>query len=690
MSIRNRSVNWLIYFSMNNIELDILLNTVSVIYREGRVCDYNDLLSLSVFERLNPHLIEKLVSKGILKRFHKAGRTNYTLTTRGLKAFFSAISPVYRVLVEGNGVSREELPLLVSRHVVYGGIHRVMSVHRRIVDKITGILLEAGFAYERDGIVYPVDADERAEAIVRFINRVSHVVIIRRIDELVYSIVKALRVPVEKTDEIASAILYSGVAVASRDPRRALVELLDSVKSKITAATRAGKLLEAASYEALGILVIDALMGLGIRDRGLADLRNRYYFYFYHALGDYFYHNLAFDTARILYGKAISIAREYPELARDVQRVNAKKMLSSARGLAQRGRYEEAVARLNELIEYYRSVGMIQEAGIAEALKNEYLAEHEIRRGKPCLAAEYWEEAAAKYHELGGEYEGKARAYHVKAMISRSECLLVSEKKYDEAIRLLEEAAREAGNILSPHLRNVALSFLHESRAVKHVMDGRLLDAAREYMEASRYYMLRNFVPRAILSSARSHKFHAYHVIIEEEKPFDAEKSLGKAREEYMHLIKILYSRLTQHRPVDEYLLREAIKGYADTAAITSIIEALHIIEDSVIPAPHTLELVLEKLYNAAWLLVEGGRIEDYALAVEAIDIIRRVRNAAELRMLEKMIGEIAETVDKIYDEMRGPGTRPRYKAVATTIAMLLTKLKNGLETVTRYIEELR
>ncbi len=690
MSIRNKSVNWLIYFSLNNIELDILLNTVGIIYREGRVCDYSDLSGMSIFERLNPHLIEKLVSKGILKKFHKAGRTNYSLTTRGLKAFFSVVSPVYRVVAENPGVTRSELPGLVARHVVYGGIHRVMQVHARIVGKIADMLVEMGFLARKGDQLYPVDVETRIRNTVAFINRVSHVVIIRKVDDLVYAATRALQIPVERIEEITSTLLYSGIAVASKDPRKALIELLDSVKSKITTATRTGKLLEVASYEALGALIIDTLNSLGIRDKGLSELRNRYVFYFYQALGDYFYHNLAFDTAKLLYSKAVHIARDYPELAREVQKVNAKQMLSHARSLAQRGRYEEAIARLNELIEYYRSTGLLHEANIAEALKYEYMAEHEVRRGKACLAAKYWEEASGKYAQLGGEYSGKARAFHVKAMISRAECLLITEKKYDEAIKLLEEAAREASNILSPHLRNVAMSFLHESRAAKLVMEGRLLDASKEYMEAARYYALRNFTPRAILSSARSHKFRAYHTIVVEEKPFAAKQDIVRARDEYRRLLRTLLARLEQRRPVDDYLLREGIKGFADCNAIQSLIEALRFIEDSVIPAPHTLGLVLEKLRDAAWMLVEAGRREDLELVVEVYRLIENVKSTMDLRNLEKIIGEIAEAADRIYDDAARPETRPRYKAVAVISTILLAKLKNGLETITRYIEEFR
>ncbi|GEM_PF-2475760 len=688
LNIGDKKVNWITYFSLNNIELDVLLNTIDILFNEGRVCRIEDYVKRTVFEKLNPNLVEKLRSKGILKSFTKQGETFYTVTTRGVKAFFEVISPVNRVVTKYPGLNSKTLAHRVSKYVLYGGIHRVYSVHEKIIEKILRIMVSAGFIVEKESRYYPTDPDNKVKASIEFISKISSHSFIRNIEDVVQSITRSLRIPRDRINEIVSGISYSTLLVNERDPRRAIIDLLSSLRAKVEQSIREGKLLEASAYTGLAIQLINTLSEDSSSIKGLGKTYNQMILRFYELLGDYFYHNLSFDTAMIFYGKAVSFAREKPEFSRNTHKIKAKYMLAKARSLASRKKYEEAINELDKLIEYYKSVGLIREADIALALRREYQGEVEVLRGKSCIAHGLFEEAAAIYNRLGTRYSGKALAAHCKALISRGECELLVNKNPEAALGILNEAAKLADRILSPHLRNAALSLYYEAHARICVDKGDLLCASNDFREASKYYSSRGLVKRSLLSSARAYKFLGFRHVFNDE--FDAAyKDFMESHKLYTKLLNRIYKHLLLKSRVNHYLLGEALKGVLDTRALVELIEALKTIEESIILAPATIDKLLEKITSSGHYLVEAGREMEYRLVLDLKKILDKLKERAGVRDLEHKIIMINNKLRNIQENYIGLGKEPRKESIARIIVAVLTRIKYSLETITHYLEEI-
>ncbi len=684
--MQGKRVNWLAYFSLYNIELEILINAFSVIYKEMRACTLKDLMIPQVFNTLNPSLVRKLVEKGVLKKFRKGGGTLYTITGRGLKAFFSTIQPIHEVIESNPGLRWDEIAYRVREKAFFGGIHRVYTTHSKLVKRILDIMSEAGLVKIVDDKYYPVPVEERIDAAANMVGKITSVAALRRIDDVIRVICTSLSIPEDKIDLILSKIVSKGIIVGDRDPRKALFELLLKLKSLAAENMKNGRVLEAAAYESMGILVIDSLEKLGFDSKELKEYRIKYLFHFYEALGDYFYQSLAFEVSKTMYHRAVIVAQESPSLAREAHRVNAKYLLSLARSLAFKGRYEEALARLAELIGYYRSTGAIRESRIAEALRKEYLAEIEVRKNKPCNAYKSWLEAAAIYDELGGDYKSKAKALRVKALISKAECLMINEKDSEEAIKYLEQASKEAEEILSPHLRNVARSLLHEARASILISQGKLEDASKEYLEAAKYYDLRGYASRYLLNLARSYKFKAYHEIVQglyERARNDLEEAMNK----YMELYKKVYAKYSSTGGVNYYLLKESIKGYYDSLGIKSVVDAYLLIKEAPLPNNYVLTRIKHLLKESMKAWIESGRETEYKVVSNVYSALARIEDVDDILELIHVTGDVAEILDDLgeIEKIESPRTRTLYKVLVD----LLSNIKSSLEVITRYIEEL-
>ncbi len=687
LSISGRGVNWVAYFCINNIELDILLNAVDTIYREERACRLRDFVVKNIFERLNPHLVEKLTHKGVLKSFKRGNEVLYTVTTRGLKAFFDIASPVYHVVARSPGLSAKDVARILSPNILFGGIHRVYSMHERLVEKILRLLSEMGYLRIVDGGYEPAGVEDRIKASIEVLNRLSSISFIRRVGEVAHSIAKAMDIPVERVDDIINGVLYAGVVVSERDPRKAVIDLLTSLKTRIELSIRNGRLLEAAAYSSLALNLIENLLRTS-ESRNLVSLRNKYRFMVHEILGDYFYHNLCFEASQLFYNRAVNIAREYPELARDAQRTNAKYILSRARSLASKKRYTEAVSELDRLIEYYRSIGLMRESEIALALKKEYQGEIEVLRNKTCIAYQLFEEAASIYNRLGSRYRGKAKATQCKALISRGECELLVNKNPMEAMKILEEAAKLAGQILSPHLKNAALSLYYEARARVHIEEGDLASAARDFGEASKYYETRGLLKRSLLSLARSYKFYGFHYISQNNFG-EAHRYMNDSMEQYHRLLKVIDMDMDNGKKPSYYILGEALKGLLDTRAMSKLLNALNIVEENVMITPRTVDLVLNEAYDAAYYLSESAREVEYSITMELIELLKKLKERTGLRGLEETLGDIAEYIDKLHIEYINNWREPRKEAIARIVSAILVRIKNGLETITHYLEEI-
>ena len=687
MSVRGKRVDWLVYFSLNNIELEILLNSLEVLVKEIRASTLRDLAKPVVFKSINPSLVEKLVSRGILKKFFKRGKNLYSLTSRGLKAFFVTARPVLSVLRVDEGYSVDEVAEMIKTRVFYGGIHRVHQVHVRLVGRFLDLLSEIGLVRRNDGLYYAVPKDEALDALASFISKASAVTPIRRVEDLVESIVSILGYSPSDAETITMKISTMGINIGEQDPERALFDLMMKARKHAVESIKAGKVLESLAYEALGLETLRTLERLNTDARQLHNYRINFQFYFYETLGDYFYQNLNFEAAKLCYHWAVSVARDSPDMARDAHRANAKFLLSLARSLAQKGRYEDAIARLDELIGYYRSTGLMREAEIAEALRREYMAEIEVRRNKPCNAYKSWISAASKYDELGGEYKSKAQALRVKALISKAECLLISEKNVADAVAILEEASKKAEEILSPHLRNVAKSILHEARASMYVSEGRLLEASREYAEASKYYELRGFIYRSLLNMARSHKFRGFHYVLGGDVS-TARECFGNALREYRVLIEKLARQYSRTRSIDYYMVKEGIKGYYDSRALLSLVEAYELVHSSPILNEYIIKTLIDKINESLESWVEAGREREYEILSRVRECTVKLSNNTGIHDLIRVLGEIAELNDDISEGIDANDS-PRFKTMVRLVQDLLSAIKGSLEVITRYIEEL-
>lgn len=688
MNIRDKKVDWSSYFSLNNIELDILLNTIDIIFNEERACKINDYIGKTIFEKLNPNLVEKLRSKGVLKSFTKHGETFYTITTRGLKAFFDVISPVNKVLMKYPGLDSKTLAHHVSKYIIYGGVHRVYSVHEKIIDKILKIMSSIGFIFEKDLKYYPADLNDRIKASINFIEKISSHCFLRNISDIIQSIIRSLRLPRDKANSIISGALYSSLLISEEDHRKAIIDLIRNLKTRTELNIKEGRLLEASAYLSLNLYLIEILS----RDLGsiknLAETYNITRIRLYELLGDHFYHSLCFDTAMVLYGKAISLASTKPGLTKNINRIKAKYMLSKARSLANRKKFKEAILELDRLIDYYRSIGLMREADIALALQREFQGEVEVLRGKSCIAYGLFEEAAAIYNRLGTRYNSKALASHCKALISRGECELLANKNPKAAISILDEAAKLADQILSPHLRNAALSLYYEAHARISVDEGDLFGASKDFGEAAKYYSSRGLTNRSLLSRARAYKFRGFYYIFNDEYNRAYENFL-QSHHIYKNLFTRLYKHLTIKPRINAYLLGEALKGVLDTKAFLELIDILKFIEESVILAPAIINKLIDKAMNAGHYLVEAGREIEYKLLINLISILYVLRKRSGIKNLEHKVITIEQELKTLQKTYIMNGREPRKESIARILIAILTRIKYSLETITHYIEEI-
>ncbi|WFO75165.1 hypothetical protein J4526_08840 [Desulfurococcaceae archaeon MEX13E-LK6-19] len=686
MVVKEKEVNWIAYFSLNNIELDVMLNTMFINFSEKRACTFKDYISRTIFDKLNPNLVYKLVNKGVLKSFQKNDEVFFILTTRGVKAFFAVAHPVYDVIEKNPGLEAKEISAKVALKTLYGGVHKVYSVHEKLVEKIILLLLLMGFIQETDGMYKPKPIDYRIKAIVNVIKRLSATIFIRRPDDLVLCIVKSLNIPVDRTGEILNRLALSGIVSSEREPAKALADLLSGLEARADASLKEGRLLEAAAYEALAMIVADILSKLDTDYEELLILKNKYKYNAYERLGDYFYHNLLFEVAQTLYNRAVNIARSHPELAKEAYRSHAKYILSKARNLAHHRKYNEAISELQRLIEYYASSGSFREAEIARALSKELQAELEIMHGKSCIAKDLYYEASQIYRMLGSEYENKAKAMYCKALISSGECKLLVEKDLENALKIFEEAIKIADEILSPHLKNAALSWYYEVHARISVNEGKLEEAAKDFEEAAKYYQARGVQHRALLSLARAMKFYGFHNIFAKE--FDkAHEYMYNAENYYSMLLKKLLSRLKSGKK-DSYMFGEAVKGICDTIAIKKIIEALKILNETPLINNETLTNVINKLHDAAHYLVESSR-DEYKTVLQITDTLSKITNDPNPRIRETFSSLIDKAIEELETSNDNKDTlEPRKNSIRLLLTLMLTRIKYSLSTFNRGYEE--
>ncbi len=600
-NFQGNRVDWPTYFSLYNIEYEILLNALEYMYFNEKICRLNDIIKPRTFKRLNPRLVNKLVDRGLLKKIKKRNNEYYIVTTRGLVAFFTIIH-VLDSVIGRKGAKIDNIPVLVKDKLFLGGVYRVFEVHKKLIERTIMFSHNIGF-YTIDGEVVKLTSEnKRIESLIQFLRRLSNLITIRNIEELVHTACVSLLIPVENEKSIIDTIISKSPVVHEKEPSRVINDLIYKVMNLSQEKLRSGKLIEAAAYNALGVELLNILEKIGLCKEPCIE-KSKLLFYLYTILGDYMYNSLVFDLARIMYHLAIQIARDDPSLTREVKRVNAKYLLSTARYLARQGRYEEAIFRLQELVGYYRSTGSLRESLIAEALMYEYLAELELKKKKPCNAYKSFLRSTSIYEEVSGEYKSKAEALRIKTLICLAECNMISEKNLDKAIENLRKASMEAENILSPHLKNVAESLLHELLAAKNVIEGKYLEGSKEYMISSKYYSYRGRSYRALLNLARAYKFEAYHYI-DSNDLINAYNSLEKASEYYYKLLKRIINKYYLKKKIDYYLLKESIKGYLDVKAMIKLVH--EIIEENKISE--------ETIYQVKELLIEGGRINEYRI----------------------------------------------------------------------------
>ncbi len=687
LSVHGKRVDWIVYFSLNNIELEILLNNLELIVKELRASTIRDLVRPVVFKSINPSLVEKLVNRGVLKKFYKGGKNLYTVTNRGLKAFFHVVEPIIRIVNEKPGLNAAEIAELIKNRAFYGGIHRVKSTHEKLVERMLELLGLIGLVDNAEGRYYPPSREVVVNGLSSFFGKIMAVTPIRRLEDLLEEVTGMIGLDHDLADEVINRVLSHGLRVEARAPGRALFDLVIKAKKQAQENIKSGKLLESLAYEALGLEVIRSLERIGSIPKSMHEYRQYFQFYFYETLGDYFYQNLDFEAAKLCYHWAVSVARESPNMAREAHRANAKYLLSLARSLAQKNRFEEAIARLDELIGYYKSAGLIREAEIAEALRYEYMAEIEVRRNKPCTAYKSWLAAAHKYDSLGGEYRGKAEALRVKSLISRAECLLVADKNVEEAVKILEEASVKAEEILSPHLRNVARSLLHEARAGLYVSSNKLLEASREYGESAEYYELRGYTLRSLLNRARSMKFRGFHEVLNGNITGSIE-FFESAINYYHQLLKNMAKQYDKKKSIDYYLVKEGIKGYYDSKALKSLVSAYNLTQSTPIINDYVINTVIQVIKDSMQFLVEAGRWREYSIAEKTLELLKSISEERRVNGLIRILGEIAEYSDELgnkYNEEESP----RFRVTIKLIQELLSSIKTGLEAITRYIEEI-
>lgn len=684
--VREKNVDWITYFSLNNIELDILLNTMFINFNEKRACTIKDYVSKTVFDKLNPNLVYKLVNKGILRSYQKGDEVFFTLTSRGIKAFFSVVHPVFDTIEKNPGVTAKEVSTKIALKTLFGGVYRVYSVHEKIVEKILLLLLLMGFIQESNGSYKPRPIDYRIKSIVDMLKRLSSTIFIRKPDDLVLHITKSLNVPVDRVSVILSKLALSGIVTCEKDPAKALADLLTGLEARANASLKEGRLLEAAAYEALAIVVTDVLLYLKEEQEQTATLKNKHKCKTYEHLGDYFYHNLFFEVAQLLYNRAVNIAKNTPGLSREVNRCHTKYVLSKARHLAQQKKYREALTELQRLIDYFSSKGSFREADIVKALCNELQAELELMQGRSCLAKDLFFEASQIYSMLGGEYINKAKALYCKALISKGECKLLVEKNVEEAYNIFKEAIDVANEILSPHLKNVALSWYYEAKARINVNNGKLNEAAKDFEEAAKYYQARGIYSRALLSFARAKKFHGFHLIFSKE--FDeARKYMELSKRYYLSLLRRIMYRNKNRYYKDIYLFNESLKGVCDTYAFINLIDAIKLINEVPIVDNNMLASIVQKLEEASHYLLESSRDEYYVIE-SVYATLKQVLKNMDQKMIEAVVASIDRLVEKLYGKQGNMEYEPRRNSIRLLLSLLLTRLRYLITTLNRWFEE--
>ncbi|ADI31539.1 tetratricopeptide repeat protein [Staphylothermus hellenicus] len=657
MGLKGERIDWESYFSLYNIEYEILLNALEKILSQERACRLKDLLRPQVFPKLNPNLVAKLIDRGLLKRVRR-GEEYYTITTRGITAFLSVAKHIYEVIDELRESDYLTIARKVSNRVFLGGIYRVREVHNKLVKRTLDILSLIGVVESKNNKYIVVDYDKRVKALAFFLRKVSALTTIRNIEELVHIACNSLLIPIDYENQVLIHIMSYGAVIGEKDPRRALLDLLFKTRNIAYEKLKRGKLVEAAAYEAMGLEIIRIIEKMGLIDeKNLRDLRSKYIFHFYVIMGEFLYSNLLFDLAKTMYHWAVQVAHENPVLAKEAKRVNAKYLLSLARSLAEKGRYEEAISRLQELVGYYKSTGSIRESLIAKALINEYIAELEIRKHKPCNAYRTLLSAVSIYNELGGEYRSRAEALRVKALISQAECYISSKKDIGKAIEILEKAREKAIDILSPHLRNVVESILHELIASQKVIEEKYSEAAEEYLESARYYSIRGNNYRSLLNQARGYKFKGYSQILENNFSEALEKFI-EANTNYYKLLKHTIRKYYKTRKLNYYVLKESIKGYYDTNAL---IHSLKIILDNNPSIKEEISIIMESL-------IEAGRMKEQEILATTIDLL----NNNEYDKAKAFLRQIINDND----------ASPRTKMLTHTLSKITDKLQIMRETI--------
>ncbi|ABN69506.1 hypothetical protein Smar_0394 [Staphylothermus marinus F1] len=655
MGFKGERIDWESYFSLYNIEYEILLNALEKIFSQEKACRLKDLIQPQVFHKLNPNLVAKLVDRGLLKRIHRGGEY-YTVTTRGIAAFLSVVKHVYEILDELRESDYLTIAEKVANRVFLGGIYRVREVHNKLVKRTLDLLSLIGVIESKNNKYIVVDYDKRVKALAFFLRKISTLTTIRNIEELVHIACSSLLIPIDYENQVLQHIMSYGAVIGEKDPREALLDLLFKTRNVAYENLKRGKLVEAAAYEAMGLEIMRIIEKMGLMDeKNLKDMKSKFLFHFYVIMGEFLYNNLLFDLAKTMYHWAVQVAHENPVLAKEAKKVNAKYLLSLARSLAEKGRYEEAISRLQELVGYYKSTGSMRESLIAEALINEYMAELEIRKHKPCNSYRTLLSAVSVYNELGGEYKSRAEALRVKALISQAECYITNKKDINKAIKILEKAKEKAVEILSPHLRNVVESILHELIASQKVVEEKYSEAAKEYMESAKYYSTRGNNYRSLLNQARGYKFKGYSQILEN-KLREALENFIEAHTNYYKLLKQVIRKYYKTGKLNYYVLNESIKGYYDT---NTLIHALKIILDTNLDIRKEIHIITQSL-------VEAGRIKEQKILATIIDLLNNNKIDEAKMFLRQIINNddmpprikiFAHALSKIVDNINNTNT---------------------------------
>jgi len=157
----------------------------------------------------------------------------------------------------------------------------------------------------------------------------------------------------------------------------------------------------------------------------------------------------------------------------------------------------------------------------------------------------------------------------------------------------------------------------------------------------------------------------------------------------YASLLNRLYKHLTLKPRINFYLLGEALKGVLDTKAFIELIDALKIIEESIILAPAIIDKLIDKAMNTGHYLVEANREIEYKLVSDLISILHTLKERSGVKDLEHKIILIEQELKAIQEAYIGSGKEPRKESIARILVAILTRIKYSLETITHYLEEI-